>query len=231
MPTFDAFPFSIPAIRNLGTIEIAPSLTFLVGENGSGKSTLLEGIAVAAGLNSEGGSQNFTFATRPSDSILHSVLRLQFGHSRPTDRYFLRAETFFNVATEIEELDESGPGSLLESYGSRSPHEQSFGESVLSFAMNRFRARGLYFLDEPEAALSPMGILALLSRLSELIKAGAQFVIATHSPILSSYPGALIYELNETGIARVDWEETSAVRLTSSFLRNPEQFLRRLSPS
>jgi predicted ATPase len=225
--SFDSYPYSIPAIRSLDELRIDPRVTFFAGENGSGKSTLVEAVAVALGFNAEGGTRNMTVATRASHSSLHEHLRLVRGTRSPRDGFFLRAESFFNVATHIEELD-AGPGTgrrVIESYGGTSLHEQSYGESFLSVILNRFRPGGLYVLDEPEAALSLRGCLALMRRMHELVAAGAQFVVASHSPILLGYPEACIYALSDDGIAAVSYEETEQYELTRSFLDDRERFL------
>src|SRR6266851_3435162 len=169
--SFTEFPFSIPAIAGLDTIELDRPVTFFVGENGAGKSTLLEAIAIGMGLNPEGGSRNFKFATRQSHSSLSNYLRLARSPRRLRDTYFLRAESYFNVATEIEALDrEPGFGPpVINSYGGKSLHEQSHGESFFSLFMNRLGGNGLYFFDEPEAALSPARQLSFLSRLHDLV--------------------------------------------------------------
>jgi predicted ATPase len=226
----DRYPFDIPAIRALDTLELHPKVTFLVGENGSGKSTLVEAIAVAAGYNAEGGGKNFNFASRKSESDLHTALRLVRGTRRPKTGYFLRAESYFNVATEIERLDrEPGGNRIIDSYGGKSLHEQSHGESFLALVQNRFGDDGFYILDEPEAALSPQRQLAFLVSLHELVRNGSsQFVIATHSPILLAYPEALIYHLGPDGIAKTLYEETEHYSLTRDFLVNRERYLRRL---
>jgi predicted ATPase len=228
---FDRYPFNIPAIRSLETLELHPKVTFLVGENGSGKSTLSEAIAVAAGFNAEGGSKNFSFATRRSESELHSVMRLVRGVRRPKTGYFLRAESYFNVATEIERLD-AEPGMdppIGPSYGPRSLHEQSHGESFLALVQNRFSANGFYVLDEPEAALSPQRQLSFLVSLHELVRDGSsQFVIATHSPIILAYPDATIYMLDTNGITNVKYEDTEHFSLTRDFLVDRQRYLRRL---
>ena len=226
---FRRFPFSIPAIRNLSTLEFSPSVTFIIGENGSGKSTLVEAIAIAMGFNPEGGTRNFNFGTRDSHSELSEYLRLSKSIKRPRDGYFLRAESFFNVATQIEALDE-GPGGppIINSYGGRSLHEQSHGESFLSLIVNRFSGHGLYILDEPEAALSPARQLTVLSRMHQLLQKKSQFIIATHSPILMAFPGALIYEVAAGGFRQVDYRETEHFEITKSFLENPDRMLREL---
>ena len=220
----DAYPFALPALRDLDTLDLHPGVTFLVGENGSGKSTLVEAIAVAAGFNAEGGSRNFNFSTRDSTSGLHRHLRLVRSPSRPRTGFFLRAESFFNVASEIEQL---GP-EVARSYGSRSLHEQSHGESFLSLVLNRFGPDGLYLMDEPEAALSPQGCLALIRAIHDLVADGCQFIIATHSPLLIATPGALVLELDEDGISRVPYEQTRTFGLFRSFTESPDRFLRTL---
>jgi predicted ATPase len=226
---FGSYPFSIPAIRDLEQLDLHEGVTLLAGENGSGKSTLIEAIAVAAGFNAEGGSQNMTVATRPSHSPLHQHLRLLRGTRRPRTGYFLRAESFFNVATNIEELDH-GPGGrpLIDSYGGVSLHEQSHGESFLSLIVNRFGHNGLYVLDEPEAALSLRGNLALMRRMHDLVAEGSQFVVSTHSPILLGYPEARIYVLSEDGITESRYEDTEQYELTRSFLDDRGRFLHHL---
>jgi predicted ATPase len=216
--SFERYPFSLSAVKSLGVMEFHPAVTFLVGENGSGKSTLLEAIAVACGFNAEGGSKNFNFSTRASHSELHRFLRVSRGHPRPRGGYFFRAESFFNVATEIEKLG-------VEGYGDRPLHEQSHGESFLALVMNRFHGHGLYLLDEPEAALSPKRQLAVLTRMHDLVKEKSQFIIATHSPILLAYPDAYIYHFTANGVERVAYEDTEHYRITRSFLTNPERML------
>lgn len=224
---FDEFPFKLPIMRHLHDIELHPKATFFVGENGSGKSTLLEAIAIAQGFNPEGGSKNFNFHTRSSHSELHKYIRIAKGIKRPRDGFFLRAESFYNVATEIEELDQEDGSSprLIGSYGGKSLHEQSHGESFLSLLMNRFGEQGLYLLDEPEAALSPQNQLCALSRIHDLIQGNSQFIIATHSPILLAYPDAWIYECSEHGLTRVNYFETAHYQLTHVFLANPQRML------
>jgi predicted ATPase len=224
--SFDEYPYSIPAVRALAELELGPQVTLLAGENGSGKSTLVEAIAVAAGVNAEGGTRNMTVSTRASHSALHERLRLVRGVRRPRDGFFLRAESFFNVATHIEQLDEAPGGPrVIGSYGGMSLHEQSHGESFLSVIRNRFGSDGLFVLDEPEAALSLRGCLALIRAMHDLTTAGAQFVVATHSPILLGYPGARLYVLDEDGIGERRYEETEQYELTRSFLEDRERFL------
>jgi len=226
VPSFDEYPFSLPAIRNLDVLPLHKAVTLFVGENGSGKSTLLEAMAVAAGFNPEGGTKNFRFGTRISHSPLHEYLRLAKGIRRPKDGFFLRAESFFNVATEIERLDMEGMGPrVIDSYGGRSLHEQSHGESFMTLMLNRFGGNGLYLLDEPEAALSPQRQLSALARIHDLVKAGSQFVIATHSPILLAYPDAYIYSCTSEGIELTNYTDTEHYRVMHDFLANPQRML------
>lgn len=225
--SFAAYPFNLPVIRDLESLPLHRAVTFIVGENGSGKSTLLEALAVAAGFNAEGGSRNFHFSTRASHSDLHRSLRLVRSHRRPRSGFFLRAESFFNVSTEIERLDAIACNDppLIESYGGHSLHEQSHGESFIALLKHRFRPQGLYFLDEPEAALSPTRQMAALVRIHELVRQGSQFIIATHSPILMAYPDATILSVGEHGLAPIRYEDTEHYVLTRQFLNNPAGML------
>ena len=235
IPAGHPFPFTLPAVRALTRLPFHRSVTFLIGENGSGKSTLLEAIAVAAGLNAEGGSRNFQFSTRDSSSGLDRAIRLAQTLARPADSYFLRAESFFNVASEIERLDVNDPTSkynpppIINNYGGRSLHEQSHGESFFALFRYRFGGSGLYFLDEPEAALSPMRQIEFLSLLHRYVRGGSQFVIATHSPIVLAYPDATIYELDGSGIRETTYQKTPHYLVTRGFLSNPERSLGELS--
>lgn len=219
----DGYPFSIPAIRDLRELALDPCVTLFAGENGSGKSTLVEAIAVAAGFNPEGGSRHVNASTRASHSPLHRHLRLVRGTRRIRDGYFLRAESFFNIASYIERLDGG-----LAPYGGRSLHEQSHGESFIALVKNRFGSDGLYILDEPEAALSLRGVLALMRRIHDLVAEGSQFIISTHSPILLGYPGAKIYFLSADGMRERRYEDTENVVLTRSFIDDRDAFLRHL---
>lgn len=230
----DDYPFTLPVVRQLAGspgLSLSPGVTFLAGENGSGKSTLLEAIAVAAGFNPEGGSRHFRFATRASESSLGNHLVLQRGINKPRNGFFLRAESYYNVASEIERLDRSGGPPLLPAYGGVSPHERSHGESFVDLVIHRFGPQGLYLLDEPEAALSIRGCLAVLARWAELADQGSQLIVATHSPVLLALPGASILEIAEDGsITPVDYDDALPVRLTRDFLAAPEKFLRHLLP-
>lgn len=217
-----AYPFNIPAVRNLRQIDFHPNVTFLVGENGSGKSTVLEALAVALGFGAEGGTKNVQFKTTNSVSSLHDVLRLSRGTSRPNDGYFLRAESFFNIATY---MDATG---YLDGYGGRSLHHQSHGESFMAVLLNKLRGNGIYLLDEPEAALSPSRQLAALSAIHHLVNDHSQFIIATHSPILLSYPHSKIIRFDQTGINQVAFEDTEQYSVTRDFLNNYPRRLEQL---
>ncbi len=218
------YAFSIPAVRRMGTLSLNPKVTFLVGENGSGKSTIVEAIAVAISFNPEGGSKNHNFRTRPSESKLHSAMQVRRGIHREKDGFFLRAESLYNVSTDLEQ---SGVG--FEWYGGISLHDQSHGESFLALANQRVFGNGLYIMDEPESALSPARQLSLMQIIYDQVEhRGSQFLIATHSPVLMSYPGATIYNLDDEGIAPIAYEDTEHFKVTRDFLHNPEVYLHHL---
>lgn len=220
----DHYPFNIPAVRHLekmGSLTLEKPVTFFVGENGTGKSTLIEAIAVAMGFNGEGGSRDFFFSTQDTHSELCDYLTI--GKSVwPKDGFFLRAESFYNTASYLEQ------NSTMARYGGVSFHEQSHGESFLALAMNRFEGSGLYILDEPESALSPQRLMSLLVVINELVKNNSQFIIATHSPILMAYPDADILEFSEQGIHKVGYRETEHYKITKQFIDMPEQMVKYL---
>ena len=213
---------NIKAISGIKHIPFDHSVTFFVGENGSGKSTLLEAIAVAYGFNPEGGTRNYNFSTYDSHSELCDAITLSRGVRRSGWGYFLRAESFYNVATKEEEYSR-GPGGVPQHF-----HEKSHGESFLALAQNSFRPNGLYLLDEPEAALSPQRQLTLLMEIHQLAGQGAQFIIVTHSPILLGLPDAQILTFDDGPIHPCQYEETDSYQVTSMFINNREQILRRL---
>lgn len=207
-------PFDIPAVQEIGKIEFHPDLTFFVGENGSGKSTVLEALALALGFGPEGGTKNVQFQTTESVSGLHAALRVVRGAYKPTDGYFLRAESFFNVATYMDEVG------YLEGYGGESLHRRSHGEAFMALLVHKFRGNGLYLLDEPEAALSPSRLLSALYAIHRLVRKGSQFIIATHSPILMAYPNASIVQFTNAGVAPIPFTETEHYTVTRDFLNN-----------
>jgi predicted ATPase len=219
---FGIYPYNIPAVSEIGLLEFHPDVTFFVGENGSGKSTVLEGIALALGFSTEGGTKNFKVETTESVSSLHQVLRLARSYRKPKDGYFLRAESFFNVATYMDEVG------YLDGYGNKSLHARSHGEAFMALLIHKFRGKGLYLLDEPEAALSPNRQLAALSAIHQLVQDESQFIIATHSPILLSYPNAKIMQFDGSGINEVAFEDTEHYSVTRDFLNNYPRRLEQL---
>lgn len=224
------YPYNLDVVKNLNKLVLDDKVTFIVGENGTGKSTLIEAIAIAYGFNSEGGSINFNFSTRFSSSDLYKNMQLKKTLNRPKDGYFLRAESFYNVATNIEEMDAlpAAAKKIIESYGGKSLHEQSHGESFLSLFLNRFGGNGFYILDEPEAALSVQRQLTSVSHLHVLVKRNSQFVIATHSPIILSYPNAIIYEIREDGLSIVKYEDTEQYKSMKLFINNYPSILKKI---
>lgn len=229
VPSFQEYPFNLPSFKTLDELTLHPKVTFLIGENGMGKSTLLEAIAVGLGFNPEGGSYNFNFSTYDSHSDLGNYLRIVKGIERPQDGFFLRAESFYNVASNIEELDRDGFGPrIIDSFGGESLHEQSHGEAFFSTFLHRFRGNGIYILDEPEAALSPLRQMSMLTRIHDLVKENSQLIIATHSPIIMAYPDAAIYEFSDEGICKRKLEETNHYRIMKQFFENTPRMIHHL---
>lgn len=219
--SFDVYPFSIPAIKNLHEIKFRSRVTFFVGENGSGKSTLLEAIAQQCNFNTAGGGRNNTYEVHAAESALADYIRLAW-MPKITNGFFLRAESFYHFATHIDDVDDTG----YRDYGGRSLHQQSHGESFLSLFLNRFRGKAIYLLDEPEAALSPNRQLAFLKILHDLTRTGnVQFIIATHSPILMGYPDSVILDFNDSKIDEVEYEMTDHYQITKYFLQHREKVL------
>ena len=220
----------LPVVKNLkkmGRLDFSKKVTFIVGENGIGKSTLIEGIAVAMGFNPEGGTVNFNFATKDSHSNLHEYLTVCKGYKRHRDGFFLRAESFYNVASNIDDLDSMpsfGP-KIISSYGGVSLHKQSHGESFMALVENRFMGNGLYILDEPEAALSPMRLMRLMVCMKKLVDKNSQFIISTHSPILMTFPDAEVLEITAKGIKSVDYKDTEHFIVTKRFMDAPEKIV------
>ena len=225
----DNYLKDITSICSVDQLKFKSNITFFVGENGTGKSTLLEGIAVAYGFNPEGGNKNFNFSTVNTHSNLHQAITVVKGFSNPKNTFFLRAESFYNVASKIEDYrDGDNYNSYYESYGGKSLHEQSHGESFLSLIQNRFTEKGLYILDEPEAALSPQRQLTLLMLIYDLAQNGAQFIIATHSPILLGIPEASILSFDDSKISEITYKETESYKITELFINNKDSLLNNL---
>lgn len=211
---FRFYPFSINLIKNFKELTFDSSVTFFIGENGVGKSTFIEALAIALGLNPEGGTQNFSFSTRNTHSELYNYLSIYKTYRRPETKFFFRAEGFYNLASEVDNLGVGG-------YGRNSLHECSHGESFIQLIQNRFTKNGLYILDEPEAALSPSRQMTLLCLIDNLVKHGSQFIIATHSPILISYRDGKIFDLNNN-FNLVEYKNTSVYKTFKMYLDNPE---------
>lgn len=218
----DAYPFSIPAVHALDVLVFHPDVTFLVGENGSGKSTLLEAIALAMGFGPEGGTRNMQFKTADTVSTLHDRLRIRQSLRKPRDYFFLRAESFYNVATYADEVG------YLGGYEDKSLHNRSHGEAFLAILNHKLRGQGLYLFDEPEAALSPSRQMTALASIHSLVEDGSQFIIATHSPILLAYPRSKIVLLDADGIREVRYEETEHYAITRRFLNDYQRMVEEL---
>lgn len=224
LPEGEDYLRELPAVKylyNMGELELSRPVTFFIGENGTGKSTLLEAIAVAAGFNAEGGSRDFSFATRRTHSELCDHITI-VRTIPPKDGFFLRAESFYNTASYLDE------NSTMLRYGGVSFHAQSHGEAFMSLMTNRFEGRGLYIMDEPEAALSPQRLLSLLVLINDLVIRDSQFIIATHSPIVMAYPDADIILFSDRGMERVRYEETDHYRITKQFMEDPQRMIKYL---
>ena len=222
MPDPDSYLYDLPVVRSLyklGKLDFPSPVTCLVGENGTGKSTLLEAIAIGMGFNPEGGSRDFFFSTHTSHADLHEHLTM-IRTVTPKDGFFLRAESFYNAASYLDDV-----GSRMDRYGGVSLHKQSHGEAFLSLVLNRFEGEGLYLLDEPEAALSPQRQLSLLCAMHDLVRRDSQLILCTHSPILMAYPGAQILLLSDDGIKPVAYRDTEHYKITKQFLDDPDKML------
>jgi predicted ATPase len=233
---FNQYPFSLNIIKNLKEIEFKNQVTFFVGENGTGKSTIMEAIASLSGFGPEGGSRNINFKTSEEKTYtgtetLADNLTLSW-RKKPKNGYFFRAESFFNVANFLDKLameGGGGPEATFAPYGGKSLHEQSHGESFLSFFANRLSQSGFFIFDEPEAALSPQRQLSLLAIIHEVCKdPNSQFIIATHSPILLGYPNATIYSCDSDNLKQIEYKDTDHYQITKSFLDNPKSYLQYL---
>lgn len=216
------YPYNIPSIFNLEELKFRKSVTFITGENGSGKSTLVEALAINAGFNPEGGGRNFNFKTQDSHSLLYNDIKLIRSAYRNTNGYFLRAESFYNLASEIDNILPSYQ--VIKNYGG-SLHKCSHGESFLALVHHRLSGNGLYIFDEPESALSIVSQFNLLMAMKGLVEKQSQFIIATHSPILMAYPDADIYHVTDNGLELVNYEDTEQYRLTKYFINNYEKMI------
>jgi predicted ATPase len=219
VPSFDEYPFNIPAIRQLSVLELHPYVTFSVGENGTGKSTLAEGIAVAMGFGPEGGTKNVQVETADTVSELHNFLKTVKSFKKPKDYYFLRAESFYNIATY---MDRTG---YLSGYGGKSLHDRSHGEAFMATLTNKLRGKGFYIFDEPEAALSATRQMAALTAIHRLVEDESQFIVTTHSPILLAYPRSKIAYLDGSGITETSYEDTEHDSVTRQFLNNYKEMV------
>ena len=216
----DNYIYNLSVIKNFKKIEFKQPITIFVGENGLGKSTLVEAIATKCGFNAEGGSKNFNFTTRQTESDLNKYIKIIKGPYMPRDGYFLRTESLYNMASYIDDV-----GAIIKTYGGKSLHSQSHGESFLSIFFKRFKGKGLYILDEPEAALSPVSQMSLLIRINQLVSLSSQFIIATHSPILLTVPNAEILEIDENGIHERKYFETEHYETMKNFFENTDKVI------
>lgn len=217
---WNEYPFNIPAVRDITNIDFHPCVTFFAGENGVGKSTTIEAIALALGFCPEGGTRNVQISTtNNSVSPLNKYIRLIKSERVPKDYFYLRSESFFNLATYMDYVG------YLDGYDG-SLHKRSHGEALLAVFKYKLKGRGIYLLDEPEAGLSPSFVMSLIYLIDKLCKDGSQFIICTHSPMLLSYNNATIYNFNEAGIKKISYEETESYKITLDYLNN---YSRRLS--
>lgn len=221
----NVYPYNIPFIRNLDELHFRKSVTFVIGENGSGKSTLIEAIAINAGFNPEGGGRNFNFRTQDSHSDLFNHLRLTRSAYREKDGFFLRAESYYNFASNLDTLDSQ----IKQYYGGKSLHAQSHGESFLALLMNRLYGNGLYIFDEPEAALSITSQFKMMVRMKQLVDSNSQFIIATHSPFLTAFPDSDIYSISNGEIHLIDYADTEQYKLTKYFINNYQKMISELA--
>ena len=223
----DSYPFNLPIVRNLRTLEFSKSVSYIVGENGSGKSTLLEAIANLLGLNAEGGSKNFNFRTQETHSSLYEELRAVRADLSYRNAFFFRAESFYNVASEVDRIAREDRR-MLDGYGGVSLHEQSHGESFMSLFTNRLKSKGLYIFDEPEAALSYMNQLRFLVWMKDAVNAGSQIIISTHSPVILAYPDAEIFVAEEGILKTTSYNDCYIYRDMLAFITNKDLVIKEL---
>ncbi|CAI8980240.1 AAA family ATPase [Pseudomonas sp. YuFO8] len=217
-------------IKSLFPLDLKNNITIIIGENGCGKSTLLEAIAVKLGCNPEGGGKNFNFQTENTHSTLHTCLQLSKGYSKEKDIFFYRAETFYNFNTAIRDLDKetSFDPEIKTYYGGRDLHSMSHGEAMEALFINRFKAKGLYILDEPEASLSPLRQLIFIKRLLELAQKGAQFIVATHSPIIMSIPGCELLQISNGRFEPISPIDTDAYAIYKAVINSSGEYIKTL---
>lgn len=223
---WSVYPFSVPTIRALQELHLHSRICFFTGENGTGKSTLLEAIASHYGFGPEGGNRNFSSDTTESNQSTKSLvnaLRLSFD-KRTGAGFFLRAESFFNTASAIDNLG------VQDAYGGHSLHAQSHGESFFSLLTRKFQRNGLFLLDEPEAALSPQRQLSFLVLIHDTLRRykDAQFIISTHSPILLGYPKAQIISFDEGQLQEITYEQTAPLQIMRRFVNDRDSFVQEL---
>ena len=223
----DTYPFNLPIVRNLKTLEFSKSVTYIVGDNGSGKSTLLEAIANLLGLNAEGGSKNFNFRTKETHSSLYCEMRAVRADLTYRNSFFFRAESFYNVASEVDRLA-GEDGLMLSNYGGKSLHAQSLGESFMALFTNRLRNKGLYIFDEPESALSYINQLRFLVWMKEVVEAGSQIIISTHSPVILAYPDAEILVAEDGLLKPTSYEDCYIYRDMLAFVTNKDLVIKEL---
>ena len=223
----DPYPFNLPIVRNLKVLEFSKSVTYIVGDNGSGKSTLLEAIANLLGLNAEGGSKNFNFKTQETHSNLYEELRAVRADLGYRNSFFFRAESFYNLASEVDRIA-GEDHRMLDSYGGVSLHKQSHGESFMSLFTNRLRNKGLYIFDEPEAALSYINQLRFLVWMKEAVNSGSQIIISTHSPVILAYPDAEIFVAEKGILKTTPYDDCYIYRDMLAFVTNKDLVIREL---
>lgn len=223
----DSYPFDLPIVRHLKTLEFSKSVTYIVGENGSGKSTLLEAIASLLGLNVEGGNRNFNFRTQDTHSSLYEEMRAVRADLKYGNAFFFRAESFYNFASEVDRIARED-GTMLDGYGGISLHEQSHGESFMALISNRLQRKGLYIFDEPEAALSYMNQLRFLVWMKKAVGAGSQIIISTHSPVILAYPDAEIYVAEGGRLKPTAYDDCYIYRDMRAFITNKDLVIKEL---
>lgn len=223
--SYEEYPFNIEIIKKFNELKLSKPVSFFIGENGIGKSTFIEALAIACGLNPEGGTENFHFKTKDTHSQLHNYLRVS-KFKKPIRKFFLRAETFYNFSSDVDKIAESDT-SIYDYYGGKSLHDCSHGEAFLQLMHYKFKEKGLYILDEPEAALSPQRQMTLLCYINQLVKSNSQFIISTHSPIIISYPNAEIFDLNNN-FERLEFEDTEIYQIYKNYINNYKKMQERL---